>query len=676
MKTCVILLSCSLAAIPSTLPAAQSIARVWDEEILSAIRIDLPHPPVHARNLFNFSVAMYDAWAAYDSVAVGYVYHDKHPAPDIEAARKEAVSYAAYRLLKERYALSKSAVKTLAALDARMVALGYDKDNLSQDVSTPAGVGNKVAAAVSSYFLQDGALQTRAYADYPPDQGGYASVNRPLITGSETSLVFDVNRWQPLVITNQVSQNGIPLEAIQKFLGAQWLGVRPFALTRLDSAKPWIDPGPPDKLDGAGDADYRSQVVDVIRASDLMTPDDGVITDISPGAFGNNSLGTNDGQGRSINPATGQPYAPNPVKRGDFTRVLAEFWADGPTSETPPGHWNTIANYVSDVPGFEKRIGGTGEIVKDLEWDVKVYFAMNAALHDAACAAWSLKRYYDGWRPIEAIRYMGMLGQSTDLNSLYYHPRGLTLVPGLIEEVTEATVATGQRHFGLPVGEIAIHAWPGQPADPSTQHSGTRWMLAVDWLPYQKKTFVTPAFPGYISGHSTFSRSAAEVLAAFTGTPFFPGGMATYKMKAGAFLTFEKGPEADVELQWATYYDAADQAGISRIFGGIHVSKDDFFGRKAGSQCGKGAWKLARQYFDGSILAVPFAMTLRPVNAFDCEISFETVRGFHYKLQSAAEADDEFLDVPFSEFQATDVLRTQMDNIIGVKRFFRAVRVE
>ncbi|MBI1840972.1 MAG: hypothetical protein HYR88_09005, partial [Verrucomicrobia bacterium] len=128
MKTCVILLSCSLAAIPSTLPAAQSIARVWDEEILSAIRIDLPHPPVHARNLFNFSVAMYDAWAAYDSVAVGYVYHDKHPAPDIEAARKEAVSYAAYRLLKERYALSKSAVKTLAALDARMVALGYDKD--------------------------------------------------------------------------------------------------------------------------------------------------------------------------------------------------------------------------------------------------------------------------------------------------------------------------------------------------------------------------------------------------------------------------------------------------------------------------------------------------------------------------------------------------------------------
>ena len=57
--------------------AAQSVARVWDEQILSAIRIDSPNPPVHARNLFHFSVAMYDAWAAYDLTAVGYLYHGK-----------------------------------------------------------------------------------------------------------------------------------------------------------------------------------------------------------------------------------------------------------------------------------------------------------------------------------------------------------------------------------------------------------------------------------------------------------------------------------------------------------------------------------------------------------------------------------------------------------------------
>src|SRR4029077_4623814 len=124
--------------------------------------------------------------------------------------------------------------------------------------------------------------------------------------------------------------------------------------------------------------------------------------DISPASFGNNTLGTNDGQGRPLNPVTGQPYVPNFTKHGDFARALTEYWADGPTSETPPGHWNVIANDVSDHPLTVKRIGGTGPVLSglegDLEWDLKMYFPLNAALHEAACAAWSVKRYYDGWR--------------------------------------------------------------------------------------------------------------------------------------------------------------------------------------------------------------------------------------------------------------------------------------
>src|SRR5207249_2887985 len=83
----------------------------------------------------------------------------------------------------------------------------------------------------------------------------------------------------------------------------------------------------------------------------------GVMIDVSPGAFGNNTLGTNDGTGHPVNPVTALPYASNVVKRGDFARVLAEFWADGPSSETPPGHWNVLANGVADYPGFQKRIG-------------------------------------------------------------------------------------------------------------------------------------------------------------------------------------------------------------------------------------------------------------------------------------------------------------------------------
>src|SRR3954464_10970023 len=165
--------------------AAQSIARFWDEQILSAIRIDTPNPPVHARNLYHVSVAMYDAWVAYDSVAVGYLVREKHTAADVAAARREAISYAAYRLLKERYYYSRNSTNTLAALDTAMAGLGYDTNNISVDTSTPAGLGNAVYAAVSAYFINDGARQTNGtpsapYPDAPANQGGYVPVNQPM----------------------------------------------------------------------------------------------------------------------------------------------------------------------------------------------------------------------------------------------------------------------------------------------------------------------------------------------------------------------------------------------------------------------------------------------------------------------------------------------------------------
>jgi hypothetical protein len=125
-------------------------------------------------------------------------------------------------------------------------------------------------------------------------------------------------------------------------------------------------------------------------------------------------------------------------------------------------------------------------------------------------------------------------------------------------------------------------------------------MLATAWVPYQLPTFVTPSFPGYASGHSTFSRAAAEVLAAFTGSTYFPGGLGSYVIPAGS-LQFESGPTTDVALQWATYFDAADQAGQSRLFGGIHIQADDFTGRRLGSLCGLAAWHLAQEYFAGAV---------------------------------------------------------------------------
>ena len=653
--------------------ATQSVARVWDEQILAAIRIDRPNPPVHARNLFHFSVAVYDAWAAYDPVATGYLFREKHPAADLAAARREAISYAAYRILSERYALSFNASTSLAALDAQMAALGYDKNNLSRDTATPAGVGNSVFATVSAWFLNDGARQAQVYADYPAGSGGYVSVNPYLVTGIAGTTAVDVNRWQPLAIANSFSQNGIPNGPLQSYVGAQWLGVRPFALARTDATQPWIDPGPQPRLGGMGDAQFRNEVVEVIRRSSELTPDDGVMVDISPGAFGNNTLGTNDGTGHPLNPATSLPYTANLVKRGDFTRVLAEFWADGPNSETPPGHWNTIANGVSDHPSLVKRLGGTGPVLDDLEWDVKLYFTLNAAVHEAACAAWSIKRFYDGGRPIAFIRYMGQVGQSTQPASPSYHPDGLPLVPGLIELVTTATAQPGERHANLPVGGIAILAWPGQPANPLTQHSGVRWILAWNWLPFQKASFVTPAFPGYISGHSTFSRSAAEVLTAITGSPFFPGGLGTHTAPAGTTLTFENGPSQPVELQWGTYSDAADQAGLSRLWGGIHVSVDDLTGRSVGSQCGQSAWALARKYFEGSLLTTSPALTIRQASPSQCELRFKTIRGVFYKTQSAPGLNQIFTDEGGGFVQAVDSSKTLNDGIAGSQKYYRVI---
>jgi hypothetical protein len=230
---------------------------------------------------------------------------------------------------------------------------------------------------------------------------------------------------------------------------------------------------------------------------------------------------------------------------------------------------------------------------------VKLQLALNGAVHDAAIVAWGLKGRYDSARPISMIRYLGGKGQSSDPLGPSYAPDGLPLEPGLIEVVTPATTAPGQRHAALVghEGEIALRAYPGPPPTAVSDPAGVRWIRAVEWTTYQKRTFVTPAFPGYTSGHSTFSRAAAEVLTRFTGSPFFPGGLGTHHAPANHGLTFERGPSVDVELQWATYYDAADQAGLSRIAGGIHVPADDFTGRVSGSALGIAAFDKAVQMF-------------------------------------------------------------------------------
>jgi hypothetical protein len=575
-----------------------SAARIWDEETLAAIRVDNPRPPVHARNLFHVSAAMWDAWRAYDDTGDAYLV-DEHPVAsgDVEDDRAIAIGFAAYRILHHRYTNSLGADQTLPALDARMAALGLDPTFTSTVGDSPAAVGNRIGAAYVAYGLTDGSNEVGNYAD-----PNYEPVNEPLIVKLPGTTMVDPNRWQPLSLDYFVSQNGIPLPiSVQTFVGSNWDETAPFALP--GGGDPYDDPGPPPLLGTATDAQFKANAVELIRLSGQLDPDDGVTLDISPGALHNNTLGTNDGTGYPVNPATGQPYAPNVVKRGDYGRILAEFWADGPTSETPPGHWNVIANYVSDHPLVVKRIAGTGPVVSDLEWDVKMYLGLNGAVHDAAIACWDSKEFYDYVRPISMIRYMGGLGQSSDPGGPSYDPEGLPLEPGVVEVITAATTAPGERHEALAghEGEIAIYAWPGEPADRLTQHSGARWIRAVEWVPYQRNTFVTPPFAAYTSGHSTFSRAGAEYLTRFTGDSYFPGGLGEYSFPANRSLYFEQGPSQDLTLQWARYYDASDEAGISRLWGGIHVRADDFNGRIMGARIGTDAYELAARYWAGTI---------------------------------------------------------------------------
>lgn len=581
----------------SCVPEARewSVARQWNEATLDAIRRDLPAPTVHARNLFHVSAAMWDAWAVYDPDARGYFVEEKHLAADVDAARREAISYAAYRVLESRYLTSVGASDSIPQFDELMESLCLPVEVTTTQGDSPAAVGNRIADVVLAAGRGDGSLEESGYED--PE---YQPVNPPLEVSVPGAVMDDPNRWQPLEIEQMISQNDIPVaDDVQEFIGPHWGFVTGFALPPAGEHGMPFDPGPPPLLgDAATDQEFKDAAVEVIRYSSLLDPADGVEVDISPGSLGNNPLGTYDGTGHPVNPATGDPYAPNPVSRADFGRVVAEYWADGPNSETPPGHWNSLANTVSDNLDPELRIGGTGPVVDRLEWDVKLYLALNGATHDAAIAAWGAKGHYDYVRPISMIRYMGGLGQSSDPDQPSYHPDGLPLVPDLVEVVTPETAAPGGRHEHLAghEGEIAIRSWVGRPDDPETGTGGVGWIRAVEWIPYQMPTFVTPSFAGYVSGHSTFSRAAAEVLTGITGSEYFPGGLGEWRVPAGS-LEFEAGPAADVVLQWASYYDAADQAGISRLYGGIHVRADDLEGRVIGAACGRGAWEKAQTFY-------------------------------------------------------------------------------
>ncbi len=625
-------------AIP-VVQAQHSVARDWNEELLNAIRGDYARPTVHARNLFHSALVMYDSWAVFNgnsqTVFLGKTYGNytstfngiSTPA-NIAAAQHETMSYAMYRLLTYRFANSPGATTSLASFQTLFESYNYDVNFTSTDYSTGsyAALGNHLANEIINFGLQDGSNEQNDYANqfYQPE-------NSPLILDIyEDTNDISPNKWQPLAFDVFVDQSGNPFPLnTPAFLSPEWGEVIPFALKTQDldiinegfDCYVYNDPGDPvyiqESNENGIDDPYKWHFALVSLWSSHLDPTDNTTIDISPGALGNLDvtafpetfeeykafydiyLGGDPSTGRSLNPVTGLPYEPQLVKRADYARVLAEFWADGPDSETPPGHWFTIMNYVSDHPMTEKRWNGFGPILDDLQWDVKSYLALGGAMHDAAINTWGIKGYYDYVRPISAIRYMAGKGQSSDATRPSYDPHGLPLIPNYIELIETGDALAGDNDEN--VGKIKVYAWKGPDYinDPTTDIAGVDWILATKWWPYQRATFVTPPFAGYVSGHSTFSRAAAEVLTLLTGDEFFPGGMGTFEIPQDNFLVFEKGPSAPFTLQWATYRDASDQTSLSRIWGGIHPPIDDIRGRIIGEKIGTEAFYKANQYFSG-----------------------------------------------------------------------------
>ena len=668
LRSALLTLTLVIISVHSSSAQQNSVARQWSETQLSCIRKYFAKPTVHARHLSHVSVAMFDAWAVYDDEAQPYFLGQTWggfncpfngiPMPadgDLIAAQEKAISYAAYRTLWNRYTIFAPGANLLTIqgyLNDRMASLGYDTGITSIDYSDgdPAKLGNYIAAKLQEFALQDGSNQQNNYANlqYQPINGQL----QPAFPGNPS--VVDPNRWQALVLTQCIDQNNIPIECPAgtgtPALSHEWGNVTPFALTQDQadtlerdglSWKVYLDPGAPPLLDttlqtGLDESFYKWGYVMNIIWHSFHNNDDGVMVDASPNNIGGLNI-TSDAQlpqtfedyqefynlfeggvndpGHTINPTTGVAYEPQMVPRKDFSRVLSQYWADGPNSETPPGHWFKLFNEVEDqmdVLNIEKRWMGE-ESVSDLEWDIKGYFALGGGIHDAAIACWGTKGYYDSTRPIMAIRWMGSKGQSTDPNLPHYHPAGLPLIPGYIELVGEGDSLVGANNEHL--NKIKIYSWRGPFA--GTGEDGAGWLLAENWWTYQTAGFVTPPFAGYYSGHSTYSRTGAEIMTLITGDDYFPGGMSEFVATQDEYLIADDGPSTTVKLQWATYRDAADQCSVSRIYGGLHPPQDDIPGRKVGLVVGPQAVDKANEF----IHADPAHVAVAPASSIITDAS-------------------------------------------------------
>jgi hypothetical protein len=441
----------------------------WNQLILDAIKHTKTSPPLAARALAMVHTAMYDAWSVYDECAISTTTALYIKVLDEKLCtkdnRRKAFSYAAYRVLMELFWLPLPPKYKTLFRDF-MCELGYNPDDTTLEIDTPQGIGNLVAKLVIECRAGDGANPYGTL--HAPSWSDYTDY-KPVNTWDK---VNDLNHWQPL--RKEIAPGEY---SIQNFLVSHWGLVKAFALTHNWQFRPEL----PYKKHLV---QFKEQAKEVLAISAGLT---------------------------------------------DKQKAIAEYWADGVGTYTPPGHWCEIAQFVA----INKKYHNSDCI--------KLFFALCNGLLDSAIACWECKHQYDFVRPITAIR------------ELYR--------------------------------DKEVQAWGGP-------HKGTQTIKGENWQPY----IATPPFPEHVSGHSTFSRSAAVILKCFTGSDDFGGCTIIEK----GCSEIEKGttPKQDVTLEWPSFSEAAEQAGMSRLYGGIHFMKGNADGQKLGENIGKCVWEKAMFYFN------------------------------------------------------------------------------
>ena len=226
----------------------RSIATVWAETAVDALRSGAASEPVQARDLFDLSAAMWEAWAK---------------APHVVSAQNAAISYAAYRVLLWQASFDPNLSRTFGLLTRELRALCYSPDFTTSRGTSPAALGNRIAAAAIAAGRHDGSNESLHYADPT-----FTSRNHPLIVPAAGSTVEDPTFWQPLALGTKQSHGltAVPAD-VQAFVGAEWGHVRSFALPRSRRGLP-IDPGAP-PLGYPSNLPYKRAAVAVLRATSM-----------------------------------------------------------------------------------------------------------------------------------------------------------------------------------------------------------------------------------------------------------------------------------------------------------------------------------------------------------------------------------------------------------------------